>query len=543
MRSAKPPIDVVAGVNIVVKPGAAATVANTFSFPLALMVVVVLFLVIQPRVDRRDPRLRALAAASDERRDRVRGRGSAVTTQVTVAGPISQPALPGSTESALTSKAEFTSLSDRMSYLLVLRLAIGGIVAAWAVLRPEALVLPLDLGPRLDGRLSRGIAVAGEWARRPDRSIRLLDPDRTPPHRRPLSRGDDVRDRCHPEPDPIPRLPPPGRGVAPGVLPDRPQDRPLALAAAVRRRLRRGGPPRRPGRCHAGRRGRVRSDAGPQRHRRSGCSRSRRRSSRRSTSASFASAARTSSRSSTSATKLDTDRRRRPAVGHRAAGPGRSLRLRTWRPARGVGRPGRRPRDPRHDRRPRPPRPTPTGSSVAPGSVATRCRSSGSTRRATRCCRSLMPDARNVLVAPMIAEGRTLGAIVVEHRARRTGVERRVAAMLGQFASIAALNLRNAALLQHVQDLAERDSLTGAANRRMFQLSLERTLQVGRPRARGRPGDGRPLPRPRRLQDRQRHPRPRRRRRAPGRGHRADHATSSAPATSSRASVAMSSRS
>ena len=90
-----------------------------------------------------------------------------------------------------------------------------------------------------------------------------------------------------------------------------------------------------------------------------------------------------------------------------------------------------------------------------------------------------MPDARNVLVAPMIAEGRTLGAIVVEHRTRRSGVERRVAAMLGQFASIAALNLRNAALLQHVQDLAERDTLTGAANRRMFQLSLERTLQVG----------------------------------------------------------------
>ena len=98
----------------------------------------------------------------------------------------------------------------------------------------------------------------------------------------------------------------------------------------------------------------------------------------------------------------------------------------------------------------------------------------------------LMPDARNILVAPMIVEGKTVGAIVVEHRARRrTGVERRVAAMLGQFASIAALNLRNAVLLQHVQDLAERDSLTGAANRRMFQLALERILQrhEGKPRA------------------------------------------------------------
>ena len=91
---------------------------------------------------------------------------------------------------------------------------------------------------------------------------------------------------------------------------------------------------------------------------------------------------------------------------------------------------------------------------------------------------SLLPEARNVLVAPMIADGRTLGAIVVEHRTRRTGVERRIAAMLGQFSSIAALNLRNATLLQHVQDLAERDSLTGAANRRMFQVSLERTLHI-----------------------------------------------------------------
>ena len=77
----------------------------------------------------------------------------------------------------------------------------------------------------------------------------------------------------------------------------------------------------------------------------------------------------------------------------------------------------------------------------------------------------------------MIADGRPVGAIVVEHRSRTVfGIERRVASVLGQFAAVAALNLRNAALLRHVQDLAERDSLTGAANRRMFQLTLERTL-------------------------------------------------------------------
>jgi len=93
----------------------------------------------------------------------------------------------------------------------------------------------------------------------------------------------------------------------------------------------------------------------------------------------------------------------------------------------------------------------------------------------------LLPGARNLLVAPMIADGRPVGAIVVEYRARRlSGVERRVAAMIAQVASLAALNLRNAVLLRHVQDLAERDSLTGAANRRMFQQTLERILEPGR---------------------------------------------------------------
>ncbi|MDQ2688769.1 MAG: EAL domain-containing protein, partial [Chloroflexota bacterium] len=88
-----------------------------------------------------------------------------------------------------------------------------------------------------------------------------------------------------------------------------------------------------------------------------------------------------------------------------------------------------------------------------------------------------LPDARNLLVSPMIADGRPVGAIVVEHRSRTVfGVERRIASVLGQFSAVAALNLRNAVLLRHVQDLAERDSLTGAANRRMFQLTLERTL-------------------------------------------------------------------
>jgi hypothetical protein len=49
----------VSTVSTVVKPGAAAVVATTFSFPLALMLAVILFLVVQSRLDDRDPKLRA----------------------------------------------------------------------------------------------------------------------------------------------------------------------------------------------------------------------------------------------------------------------------------------------------------------------------------------------------------------------------------------------------------------------------------------------------------------------------------------------------
>ena len=88
-------------------------------------------------------------------------------------------------------------------------------------------------------------------------------------------------------------------------------------------------------------------------------------------------------------------------------------------------------------------------------------------------------DCRNLLVAPMFADGRAMGAIVVEHPSRSgLGIERRIANVLGQLCAIAALNLRNAVLLRHVQDLAERDSLTGAANRRMFNDALERVVEA-----------------------------------------------------------------
>ena len=51
--------DVARGAGVVVRPEAVARVATTFSFPIALAVLVVLFLLVQPRLDDRDPKLRS----------------------------------------------------------------------------------------------------------------------------------------------------------------------------------------------------------------------------------------------------------------------------------------------------------------------------------------------------------------------------------------------------------------------------------------------------------------------------------------------------
>ena len=50
----------------VVKPEAAAVVAVAFSFPLMLMLAVVTFLVVQNRVDSRDPKLRLAPKTRDD---------------------------------------------------------------------------------------------------------------------------------------------------------------------------------------------------------------------------------------------------------------------------------------------------------------------------------------------------------------------------------------------------------------------------------------------------------------------------------------------
>jgi GAF domain-containing protein len=89
---------------------------------------------------------------------------------------------------------------------------------------------------------------------------------------------------------------------------------------------------------------------------------------------------------------------------------------------------------------------------------------------------SLLPSARNVMVSPLLAEGRFLGAVVVETGRVWMWIERRVVSMVAQFCSVAALHLRNTTLLKQVQELADTDALTGVANRRVFDSVLAREV-------------------------------------------------------------------
>ena len=92
----------------------------------------------------------------------------------------------------------------------------------------------------------------------------------------------------------------------------------------------------------------------------------------------------------------------------------------------------------------------------------------------------LLKGARRLIVAPMLADGRPVGAIILERRyGQRPGLEHRTARVAAQVAAMTAVNLRNAVLLRRVRDVDERDPLTGAPNRRTFQASLQRAVWGG----------------------------------------------------------------
>ena len=99
---------------------------------------------------------------------------------------------------------------------------------------------------------------------------------------------------------------------------------------------------------------------------------------------------------------------------------------------------------------------------------------------------ALLPFARNLLLVPLIADGKPVGVLVLEHAMRNGGrIERRVVRIVEQFAAHASLALRNAWLLHQVRTLADTDALTGIANRRTFQHKLEE--EVARAKRSGEP--------------------------------------------------------
>lgn len=88
----------------------------------------------------------------------------------------------------------------------------------------------------------------------------------------------------------------------------------------------------------------------------------------------------------------------------------------------------------------------------------------------------LLPLARNLVVVPLFAEGEPVGAMVLELGGKSARIERRVVTMVTQFATHAALELRNAWLLDQIRKMAQTDALTQLANRGTFESALEREL-------------------------------------------------------------------
>jgi two-component system cell cycle response regulator len=88
-----------------------------------------------------------------------------------------------------------------------------------------------------------------------------------------------------------------------------------------------------------------------------------------------------------------------------------------------------------------------------------------------------LPDARNVVLLPLLVDGAPVGVLAVERGGvAGTRMPAATLATLTQFASHAALAHRNTELLAEVQRLATIDGLTGLANRRAFEEILAREV-------------------------------------------------------------------
>jgi diguanylate cyclase (GGDEF)-like protein len=88
---------------------------------------------------------------------------------------------------------------------------------------------------------------------------------------------------------------------------------------------------------------------------------------------------------------------------------------------------------------------------------------------------ALLPDARNVVIAPVLPDDEHFGIVAAEWGGRDdTQIPVLTVRALAQAAVHTGSALQTAALIDEVERLATRDALTGIANRRLFDESLVR---------------------------------------------------------------------
>lgn len=91
---------------------------------------------------------------------------------------------------------------------------------------------------------------------------------------------------------------------------------------------------------------------------------------------------------------------------------------------------------------------------------------------------SLFPRGKRIVLVPLVIENEWVGAVVAEASSkRRHRVDSSVLRVVEQFATQAAVALSNVWLLEQVQKLADTDSLTGIANRLVFDRTLSAELK------------------------------------------------------------------
>ena len=90
---------------------------------------------------------------------------------------------------------------------------------------------------------------------------------------------------------------------------------------------------------------------------------------------------------------------------------------------------------------------------------------------------SVMPEASNIAIIPLVAEGEAIAVLVTEWaRAGKRRVTRPMIDLISNVAGRVALSLSNTFLLAEIHRLASVDGLTNLPNRRTFNMAIEREV-------------------------------------------------------------------